>query len=64
MARINKFLYPFNIQQCFDGKWETVCAEDSYREARQRMREYRENQGEYPVRIVKGREPNPAHPRP
>lgn len=46
------------IQQNFgygDG-WEDVSACDTYREAREERRVYRENQPEYPVRIYKVRE--------
>jgi hypothetical protein len=31
--------------------WEAVCSEDTFKEARERRKEYRENQPEYPVRI-------------
>lgn len=37
--------------------WETVTTEDSYLEAKQRVREYRENQPEYPVRLRMRRVP-------
>jgi hypothetical protein len=36
--------------------WETVCEEETYKEARERKLEYRENQPEYPVRVSLGRE--------
>lgn len=36
--------------------WEEVTAEDERREARDRVREYRENQPEYPVRWRRRRE--------
>jgi len=48
----------WDIEQNFgygDG-WEVVTTETSFREARDRRREYRENQPEYPVRIRKRRE--------
>lgn len=35
--------------------WEEVCAEDTFKEAKQRLKEYRNNQPEYPVKIVKKR---------
>jgi hypothetical protein len=36
--------------------WESVCAEDTWKEARKRLKEYRENQCEYPVRARRKRE--------
>ena len=42
-------------------KWEDVCAEETFSEACQRAKEYRENQPEYPVRIKLKRELNPMH---
>lgn len=35
--------------------WEDVCTEDTRQEAIARLREYRENQPEYPARITKRR---------
>ena len=46
------------VQQNFgygDG-WEDVSAADTRKEARDDLRAYRENQPEYPARIVKRRE--------
>ena len=37
--------------------WECVCSEATRKQAKERLREYRENQPEFPVRIVKRREP-------
>ena len=37
--------------------WEDVCAADTFKEARQLRKEYRENQPEYPVRVKKIRRP-------
>jgi hypothetical protein len=36
--------------------WECVCGADTYKEALQDLRAYRENQPEYPVRVKKVRE--------
>jgi hypothetical protein len=36
--------------------WEHELTEDSWREARERLREYRANCPEYPIKAVKGRE--------
>lgn len=43
------------IQQCFDTGWEDVTTEDNKQDAYQRLREYRANQPEYPVRFIKRR---------
>lgn len=37
--------------------WEHEITEDTFQEARERRKEYRENCPEYPVRIVKKRVP-------
>ena len=45
--------YEYEIQQNWgygDG-WECVCTEVDHAEAKQRLREYRENQPEAPVRL-------------
>jgi hypothetical protein len=39
-----------------DG-WEEVCVEETHAEGRARLREYRENQPEYPARLRKVRVP-------
>ena len=48
----------WNVQQYTGPQygWETVCAEDRFRDARERLREYRKNQPEYPVRAKLCRE--------
>ena len=45
--------YEWNVEQYTGHEcgWEVVTTEDTFREARERRREYRENQPEYPVRI-------------
>ena len=46
----------YQIHQHFPGSgWEEVCAETTRKEAQERRKEYRENQPEYPVKIVKKR---------
>lgn len=58
MSYIRKTRDVWNVQQ-FTGPqygWEDVCAEERFREARERVKEYRENQPEYPVRIKRTRE--------
>jgi len=57
MARQRKTYDEYEVQQ-YTGpqyKWERVCTELNLKEARERRKEYRENQPEYQVRIVKKR---------
>ncbi len=42
--------------------WECVCAEETWRETRDRLREYRENEPQYVFRARKHREPVNAPP--
>lgn len=58
-AYVRKTSDVWNIQQYTGSEygWETVTSETSYKEARERTKEYRENQPEYPVRIKLTREP-------
>lgn len=42
----------YQIHQYINGAWEEVTAESKIKEARDRLKEYRENQPEYPVKIV------------
>lgn len=46
----------WEVEQLISGQWEPVTAEDSRTEAKARLKEYRENQPEYPARLVKKRE--------
>lgn len=61
--KINKYLYGYNISvnYGYGHGWEVECFEESYKDARERLREYRENCG-YPVRMRAARTPNPRHP--
>ena len=42
----------FVIQGRYGGGWEDVTAEENYHEARQRLREYNENESNYPHRLI------------
>jgi hypothetical protein len=55
MAYVRKTRDEYDIEQHWDQGWEVVCSENTRREARQRLKEYRENQPEAPVRIKKRR---------
>jgi hypothetical protein len=45
--------YSYDVQGNYGQGFETVCSEDSRKEALVRLREYRENEPEYPHRIVR-----------
>ena len=64
MPRINKYLYLWVVQSYYGDLygWEDVTAEDTYTEGRARLREYRENEPQYPHRMIHRREPNPKYP--
>jgi hypothetical protein len=63
MMKNNKYEYLFIIQGLYGAGygWEDVTAEESSKEARARLREYRENEPEYPHRMIRRREPNPNY---
>ncbi len=48
--RVRKTRDEYDIEQKTSEGWEVVCSEDNWRDAQARVREYRENQPEYPVR--------------
>lgn len=52
MAYVRKTEDEFQIHQETPEGWEEVCAEKTMRAARQTVRDYRENQPEFPVKIV------------
>lgn len=59
MSRTNKYAYIYVLQGNYgygDG-WEDLTAEESYREIRNRLKEYRENEGGN-YRIIQRRELN------
>lgn len=55
MTYVRKTEDEYEIQQYVPGGWECVTTETTVREALERRKEYRENQPEYAVRIVKRR---------
>jgi len=59
--KTNKYLYVFVVQGNYGAYgWEDLTQEDTYREARARLREYRNHEVAYPHRIIQRREVNPA----
>ena len=44
MAYTRKTYDEWQIQGLYYGQWEEVCAEDNRKDARQRLKEYQENE--------------------
>lgn len=57
MAYKRKTQDEYQIHQHTGQGWEEVTAETTRREARERLKEYRTNQPEYPVKMVVKRVP-------
>ncbi len=55
MAYVRKTVDEFDIEQHTGEGWEVVSSESTPKAARVAVREYRENQPEYPVRSTKHR---------
>lgn len=51
----------WDIQQYTSIGWEIVCCESTYKDARERVREYRNNEPELPIRIRMVRERIETH---
>ena len=61
MGKKNKYLYLYVIQGNYGCGWEDVTAEESWKEARTRLKEYRVNEPEYAHRQIERRELRPLH---
>jgi hypothetical protein len=55
MAYKRKTYDEWQIQGCYNGAWECVCTEDCRIDARDRLKEYRENEIGTTFRIQKKR---------
>ena len=55
MPYVRKTRDEFRIEQHTAEGWEEATAENTRKEAKQRLKEYRENQPEYPARMRKVR---------
>lgn len=55
MTYIRKTKDEYQIHQNCGYGWEEVCAEETLKEAKVRLKEYRTNQPEFSVKIVKKR---------
>ena len=60
MKKVNKYLYLFIVQGYYGSlyEWEDLTASESYREARQDLRDYSDNEWMYSHRIINRRIPN------
>ena len=61
MTRVNKYVYGWKILVNYGQGWEYETFEDSWKETRGRLAEYRANCPQYPVKAVRGRESNPSY---
>jgi hypothetical protein len=52
---MRKYNYVFVIQGYYCHGWEDETEEDTRKEARQQLRDYRENMPEYPHRMIQRR---------
>jgi len=59
--KTNKYIYLWIIQGSYGQGWEDVDQSESYQEARNNYRLYRENEREYPHRMINRRELNPEY---
>ncbi len=59
--KINKYLTVYVVQGAYGQGWEDVCAEETGKEARARLKEYRENETQYAHRLITRRELNPNY---
>ena len=56
----NKYLYQWIVQGHYGYHgWEDVTADDNRRIARAELRTYRNEEPQYPHRLIYGRRPNP-----
>lgn len=55
MAYQRKTRDEYHTQGLYFGVWETVTIDETYAEAKQMLKDYNENEPEYPHRIVKRR---------
>lgn len=51
-----KYLYLWVVQGSYGCGWEDVNTEENWKEARRSIREYRENEPQYPHRVIRRRE--------
>ena len=61
--KINKWLYLWIVQGYYGAHygWEDVYTGETWADAHDRLKEYRENETMYPHRLIERREPNPEY---
>jgi hypothetical protein len=59
MARVNKYIYGWKLYVNYGQGWEYEVFESSWKDAKQTLKEYRENCPQYPIKASRGRELNP-----
>jgi hypothetical protein len=52
---VRKTVDEWHTQGNYGCGWETVTIDDNYADAKQMLRDYRENEPEYPHRLIKKR---------
>jgi hypothetical protein len=55
MAYVRKTVDEWHTQGNYGCGWETVTIDDNKKDAMQMLRDYRENEPEYPHRLIKKR---------
>jgi hypothetical protein len=61
--KTNKYLYLYVVQGNYSSGygWEDLTESESRKEARQDLKDYRQNEVQYPHRMIKRRELNPVY---
>jgi len=52
MAYTRKTVDEYQVHGNYGQGWEEVCSETTRKDARQRLREYRENEPQYPHKLI------------
>lgn len=61
MGSNNRFLYGWKLYVHYGQGWEYELFETSWKEVKDRLKEYRENCPQYPIKARRGREVNPDY---
>lgn len=61
MKRVNKYLYGWKFYLNYGQGWEYEIFEETRAGMIENRKAYRENCPQYPLKIVRGREPNPEY---
>lgn len=59
--RTNKYLYGWKLYVNYGQGWEYELFEETWHETKERLKEYRENCPQYPIKASRGRETNPEY---